>query len=115
LFLRHRAIAALVARQRTPPFRRPGLYRGERISPSSCATRFTSAPIRSPAGFRSGRHGTARVGKGNSARIALSYHECRPTFWKRPEELARWAERASLRRRGGADAKNAPSEETAWE
>lgn len=50
-----------------------------------------------------------RVGKGNSARIALSYHEVPPDILEEPEELARWAERAFAAATRRADAKKAPA------
>ena len=72
-----------------------GIYRGDRIFAivSSDTLYFRTDSINRPE-FEAAGMAPLRVGKGKSARIALSYHEVPPDIVEEPEELGRWAERA---------------------
>jgi DNA transformation protein len=87
-----------------------GLYRGERIFAVVMRDTlyFRTDAINRP-DFEAAGMAPLRVGKGKSARIALSYPEVPPDFLEEPEELARWAERAFAAATRRADAKKAPA------
>jgi DNA transformation protein and related proteins len=87
-----------------------GLYRGERIFAVIMRDTlyFRTDDINRP-DFEAAGMAPLRVGKGNSARIALSYHEVPPDILEEPEELARWAEHAFAAATRRADAKNTPT------
>jgi len=72
-----------------------GLYRGERIFAIVWrdALYLRTDEINRP-DFEAAGMGPLRVGKGDNARLALSYHEIPPDIIEAPEELARWSDRA---------------------
>ena len=87
-----------------------GIYRGERIFAvvSRDTLYFRTDPINRPQ-FEAAGMAPLKVGKGGSARIALSYHEVPPDILEEPEELARWADSAFAAATRRAEAKAAPA------
>jgi DNA transformation protein and related proteins len=86
-----------------------GIYRGERIFAivSREMLYFRTDAINRP-DFEAAGMGPLRVGKGDSARLALSYHEVPPDILEEPEELGRWADRAFAAALRRAEARAAP-------
>jgi DNA transformation protein len=83
-----------------------GIYRGERIFAIVWrdALYFRTDEINRP-DFETAGMGPLRVGKGDNARLALSYHEVPPDIIEEPEELGRWADRAFAAASRRAEAK----------
>ena len=87
-----------------------GIYRGERIFAvvSRDTLYFRTDAINRPQ-FEAAGMAPLKVGKGGSARIALSYHEVPPDILEEPDELARWADSAFAAATRRAEAKAAPA------